>query len=72
MNCNKFFIITMSYSIMISKNLIFSSIIVASLLITEFSNTNLFAELIDYQTKIIPICNSIGIEKSIIQMNICR
>ena len=46
-----------------SKNLIFPSIIISSLLITRFSNTNLFAESIDYQTEIIPINNSIGIKK---------
>jgi len=53
-----------------SKNLIFPSIIISSLLITRFSNTNLFAESIDYQTEIIPINNSIEIKKSTIQMNI--
>ncbi len=46
-----------------SKNIIFASIIIASLLITVFSNTNSFAEPIDYQTEIVPISNSIGIEK---------
>ncbi len=50
-----------------SKNLIFPSIIISSLLITRFSNTNLFAESIDYQTEITPIGNSLGIEKSTIQ-----
>jgi len=53
-----------------SKNIIFASIIITSLLITVFSTTNSFAESIDYQTEIIPISNSIGIEESIIQMNI--
>ena len=53
-----------------SKNLIFSSIITASLLILGFSNVNSFAESIDHQTEIIPINNSIGIEKSILEMNI--
>ncbi len=53
-----------------SKNLIFASIITTSLLITRFSNTNLFAEPIDYQTEITTIGNSLGIEKSTIQMNI--
>lgn len=52
-----------------SKNIIFASII-ASLLISGFSFTNSFAESIDYQTEIIPINDSIGIEKSTIQMNI--
>ncbi len=49
-----------------SKNTIFVSTIIASLLITRFFNTNLFAKLIDYQTEIITISNSIGIIKSTI------
>ena len=53
-----------------SKNIIFASIIATGLLISGFSFTNSFAESIDYQTEIIPITNSIGIEKSTIQMNI--
>ena len=53
-----------------SKNTIFLSTIIASLLIGVSFNTNSFTEPIDYQTKIITISNSIGIEKSTIQMNI--
>ena len=54
-----------------SKNILFANIVVASLLVIGFSTTNSFAEeSVDYQTEIIPINNSIGIEKSIIQMNI--
>lgn len=53
-----------------SKNIIFASIIAIGLLVSGFSFTNSFAESIDYQTEIIPITNSIGIEKSTIQMNI--
>jgi hypothetical protein len=53
-----------------SKNIIFASILAASLLLTGFSNVNSFAEPIDYQTEIIPISSSIGLETSIIQMNI--
>ncbi len=53
-----------------SKNNIFLSTIIDSLFISVSSNTNSFAEQIGYQTKIIPISNSIGIEKSNIQMNI--
>ena len=52
------------------KNMIFTSIIVVSILITGFSNVNSFAEPIDYQTEIISINNFIGLETSIIQMNI--
>ena len=51
-------------------NIIFTSIIVVSILITGFSNVNSFAEPIDYQTEIISINNFIGLETSIIQMNI--
>ena len=53
-----------------SKTVLFSSIIAVSLLIGGFSNTNSFADPINFQNEIIPINNSIGIEKSIIQMNI--
>ena len=53
-----------------SKNTIFLSTIIASLLIGVSFNTNSLTEPIDYQTKIITISNSIGIEKSTIQMNI--
>jgi len=53
-----------------SKTIIFASIIAASLLISGLSNTNSFAESFDSQTEIIPINSSMGIEKSIIQMNI--
>ena len=53
-----------------SKNIIFASFLVASLFLTGFSSVNSFAEPIDYQTEIIPINNSIGLETSIIQMNI--
>jgi len=40
------------------------------LLTSEFSNTNLSAETIDYQTKIIIVNNLIGTKKYSIQMNI--
>ena len=53
-----------------SKNTIFVRTIIASLLTSEFSNTNLSAETIDYQTKIIIVNNLIGIKKYFIQMNI--
>jgi hypothetical protein len=47
------------------KNIIFTSIIVVSILITGFSNVNSFAEPIDYQTEIISINSFIGLETSI-------
>ena len=53
-----------------SKNILFASVIAVSLLTITFSNSNVFGEPIDHQTEIIPISNSMGIEKSIIQMNI--
>ena len=53
-----------------SKNIIFTSIVVVSILITGFSTVNSFAEPIDYQTKIISINNFMGLETSIIQINI--
>ncbi len=53
-----------------SKNTVFASTIIDSLLTSVSSNTNSFAELRDYHTKITPINNSIGTEKSTIQMNI--
>ncbi|QLH03659.1 hypothetical protein C5F47_08970 [Nitrosopumilus cobalaminigenes] len=40
------------------------------MLIGNFSNSNSFATSIDLENKIILINNSIGIQKSIIQMNI--
>ena len=55
-----------------SKNIIFTSILAASLLLTGFSNVNSFAEPIDYQTEIIPMNNSIGLEISVIPMNISK
>ncbi len=53
-----------------SKNTIFVSTIIASLLTSVSSNTNSFAESIDYKTKITPISNSTGIEKSTIYIDI--
>ncbi|MGH1566043.1 MAG: hypothetical protein ACRBB5_01140 [Nitrosopumilus sp.] len=53
-----------------SKNIIFTSIIAATLLITIFSNITSFAEPFEYQTEIISISNTMGIEKSTLQMNI--
>ena len=53
-----------------SKTMIISSIIAATLIITGFSTMNSFAETIDYHTEITPINNSIGIEQSTIQMTI--
>ena len=58
-----------SYSI-ISKNTIFVGTIITGLLTNISSNTNSFTEPIVYQSKITPISNSTGIEKSIIYMNI--
>jgi hypothetical protein len=53
-----------------SKNIIFTSIVILSILITGFSNVNSFAEPIDYQTEIISINHFMGLETSTIQINI--
>lgn len=53
-----------------SKNIIFSSIIASILFTTVISNTNSFAEPIESQTQITPINNSMGIEKTTLQMHI--
>ena len=50
-----------------SKNIIFTSVIAITLLIGGFSNSNSFAESIVTENKIIPINNSIGIQKSIME-----
>ncbi len=55
---------------MMSKNIIFSSIIASILFTTVISNTNSFAEPIESQTQITPINNSMGIEKTTLQMHI--
>ena len=55
-----------------SKSMIFASIIATSLLLAGFSNATSFAESFAYPTEIIPISDSIGIEKSILQMNISK
>ena len=55
-----------------SKTVLFTSIIVITLLVGGFSHSNSFAESIVLENKIIPINNSIGIQKSIIQMNISQ
>ena len=55
---------------MMSKNIVFTSIIAAILFTTVISSTNSFAEQIESQTKITPINNSMGIEKTTLQMHI--
>ena len=55
-----------------SKNILFASIIAITLLITGFSNSNSFAESLNTENKINPINNSIGIQKSIIQIDILQ
>ena len=55
-----------------SKNIIFSSIIASILFTTVISNTNSFAEPIESQTQITPINNSMGIEKTTLQMYISK
>lgn len=54
----------------LSKNIIFASIIASILFTTVLSTNNSFAEPINSQTEITPINNSIGLEKTTIQMHI--
>ena len=51
-------------------NFSFSIIFTINLIITGYYNINSFTDPINYETEIIPINNSTGIEKSNIQMNI--
>ena len=53
-----------------SKNIIFASIIASILFTSVLTTTNSFAEPINFHTEITPINNSIGLEKTIIQMHI--
>ena len=55
-----------------SKNIMFASIIASILFTTVISNTNSFAEPIESQTEITPINNSMGIEKTTLQMYISK
>ena len=56
--------------IIVSKNIMFASLIVSILFTTVIANTNSFAEPIESQTEITPINNSMGIEKTTLQMYI--
>ena len=69
MNWNKSFKLNKEITMM-SKNIVFTSIIAAILFTTVISSTNSFAEQIESQTKITPINNSMGIEKTTLQMHI--
>ena len=71
MNCNKFFKLNKEI-ITMSKNIIFTGIIASILFTTVLSNTNSFAEPIESQTEITPINNSMGIEKTTLQMYISK
>ena len=54
------------------RNIMFSSLFVSILFTTALANTNSFAEPIASQTEITPINNSMGIEKTILQMYISK
>lgn len=56
----------------IFRNIFFTSIIASIFFTTVISNTNSFAEPIESHTQITPINNSIGIEKTILQMHISK
>ena len=69
MNCNKSFKLNKEITMM-SKNIMFASLIASILFTTVISNANSFAEPIESQTEITPINNSMGIEKTTLQMYI--
>lgn len=71
MNCNKSFKLNKEITMM-SKNIIFASIVASILFTTVISNANSFAEPIESQTEITPINNSMGIEKTTLQMSISK
>ena len=71
MNCNKSFKLNKEITIM-SKNIMFASLIASILFTTVISNANSFAEPIESQTEITPINNSMGIEKTTLQMYISK
>ncbi len=71
MNCNKSFKLNKEITMM-SKNIMFASIVATILFTTVISNANSFAEPIESQTEITPINNSMGIEKTTLQMSISK
>jgi len=54
------------------RNIMLTSIIASILFTTVVANTNSFAEPIESQTQITPINNSMGIEKTTLQMHISK
>jgi len=71
MNCNKSFKLNKEVTNM-SKNIMFASIIASILFTTVITNANSFAEQIESQTEVTPINNSIGIEKTTLQMYVSQ
>jgi len=71
MNWNKSFKLNEKITIM-SKNILFTSLIASILFTTILSNANSFAESIESQTEITPINNSMGIEKTTLSMYISK
>ena len=71
MNWNKSFKLNKKITIM-SKNIMYTSIIASILFTTVIANANSFAESIESQTEITPINNSMGIEKTTLQMHISK
>lgn len=71
MNWNKSFKLNKEITV-IFRNIIFASVITSILFTTVLANTNSFAEPIESQTQITPINNSIGIEKTTLQMHISK
>jgi len=71
MNWNKSFKLNKEITVMF-RNIMFTSIITSILFTTVLANTNSFAEPIESQTQITPINNSMGIEKTTLQMHISK
>jgi hypothetical protein len=71
MNWNKSFKLNKEITVMF-RNIIFASVITSILFTTVLANTNSFAEPIESQTQITPINNSMGIEKTTLQMHISK
>ena len=71
MNWNKSFKLNKEITTM-SKNIMFASLIASILFTTVISNANSFAEPIESQTEITPINNSMGIEKTTLQMSVSK
>ena len=71
MNLNKYFTLNRQITV-ITTNTMFACIVASILFTTVMINANSFAEPVESQTVITPINDSIGIEKTTIQMFISK